>query len=61
MKIIIEESEIPITNMHNSILPESPLWTMKQLKVMLNMNEQTKLNANPIIFQEELQKDHTFS
>ena len=42
METSIQESQIPITNIHDSILSENPPWTMKQPEVMLNLNEHKK-------------------
>ena len=55
MKANIEESKIPISSIHNSILPETPPWTMKQTEINLNLKKKSKLNTNPIEYHDELQ------
>ena len=51
---ILQESTIFLTNIHKSILPQTPPWTIKNPKVILRLNELPKTKAHPSTYQERL-------
>ena len=53
---IIEESEIPLKNMHDTITLSIPPWKIKQLKVNLQLSNLNKTATNPLIFEKKLNK-----
>ena len=55
METILEESEIPIDNIHESIISENPPWTLKQPKVILDLTNTPKTNTQPAIFLEKFE------
>ena len=46
MKSTLQEPKISLTNTHESILPQTPPWTIKKPKVILELNELPQ-NKNP--------------
>ena len=56
MEPILQESAIPITNVHKSILPQIPPWIIKKPQVILQLNKLHKTKTHPSTY---LEKFHT--
>ena len=54
MEPILQESTIFLINIHESILPQKPPWTIKNPKVILQLNELPKTKTHPSTYQEKL-------
>ena len=54
MEPIPQESTYFLTNIHKSILPQTPRWTIKNPKVILQLNELSKTKTYPSTYQEKL-------
>ena len=54
MEPILQESTIFLTNIHKSVLPQTPPWTIKNPKVILQLNELPKTKTHPSTYQEKL-------
>ena len=52
METILEESEIPINNIHETIISDNPPWTLKQPEVILDLTNTPKANTHPATFLE---------
>ena len=53
MKSTLQESKIPLINMHESILPQTQSWIIKTPKVILKLNEHSKIKTHPSTYQEK--------
>ena len=51
---ILQESTIFLINIHKSILPQTPPWTIKNPKVILQLNELPKIKTHPSTYPEKL-------
>ena len=58
MKPILEEANIPIGNIHDSLQLSSPPWLLKQSKVILDLNKLSKKKTHPLTYQEKLYNIH---
>ena len=47
MEPILQESAIPFTNVHKSILPQIPSWIIKKPQVILQLNKLPKTKTHP--------------
>ena len=56
MEPIIQESTTSLTNIHKSILPQIPPWTIKKPKVILQSNEVHKTKTHPSTYQEKFHR-----
>ena len=54
MKHILEETDISLSSIHDTIHLSSPLWLLKQPVVILDLNKPSKNKAHPLIYQEKL-------
>ena len=54
MKLLMEEAEISLQNIHNNIQLSSSHWLFKSLMVILNLTKLTKKNTPPLIYREKL-------
>ena len=54
MKHILEETDISLTNIHDTIHLSSPPWLLKQLGVILDLNKLPKNKTHPLIYREKL-------
>ena len=54
MKHILEETDISLTSIHDTIHLSSPPWLLKQLVVILDLNKLPKKETHPLIYQEKL-------
>ena len=54
MEPTLQESIIFQTNIHKSILPQTPPWTIKNPKVIPQLNELPKTKTHSITYQEKL-------
>ena len=54
MEPILQESTIFLTNIHKSILPQTPPWAIKNPKIILQLNEHTKTKIHSSTYQEKL-------
>ena len=54
MKHILEETDISLTNIHDTIHLSSPPWLLKQPVVILDLNKLPKNKTHPLIYQEKL-------
>ena len=50
---ILQESAISVTNVHKSILPQIPLWFIKKLQIILQLNKLHKTKTHPRTYQEK--------
>ena len=48
-----QESKIPLNYIHESIFLQTPLWIIKTPKVILELNEHSKLKTHPSTYQEK--------
>ena len=53
MKSTLQESKIPLINIHESIFPQTPAWIIKTPKVILELNEHSKTKTHPSTYQEK--------
>ena len=56
MESILQESAISVTNVHKSILPQTPPWIIKKTLVILQLNKLLKTKKHPFT---NLEKIHT--
>ena len=54
MEPIFQESAIFLSNIHKSILPQTPPWIIKNPKVIFQLNELPKTKTHPSTYQEKL-------
>ena len=54
MKHILEETDISLTSIHDTIHLSSPPWLLKQPVVILDLNQLPKDKTHPLIYQEKL-------
>ena len=55
IKPISEKSQIPLTNLLDTILSNRPPWIFKQLKVILDLSKLSKMNTHLAIYQGKFQ------
>ena len=53
MMSTLQESKIPLNNIHESIFPQTPPWIIKTPKVSLELNEYSKTKIHPSTYQEK--------
>ena len=53
MKSTLQESKIPLNNMHESTFLQTPPWIIKTPQVILELNEHTKTKTHPSTYQEK--------
>ena len=53
MKLTLQESKIPLNNIHESTFPQTPPWIIKTPKVILELNEHSKTKIHPSTYQEK--------
>ena len=53
MKSNLQESKIPLNNIHESIFPQTPPWIIKTPKVIIELNEHCKTKTHPTNYQEK--------
>ena len=53
MKSTLKESNISLNDIHESILPQTPHWIIKNPKVIFELNELPKTKTHPITYQEK--------
>ena len=53
MKSTLQEQKIPLNNIHESIFPQTPPWIIKTPKVILELNEHSKIKTHPSTYQEK--------
>ena len=53
MKSTFQGSKISLTNIHESILSQIPLWTIKKPVVILDLNNLPKTKTHPSTYQEK--------
>ena len=51
IKPISKESQISLTNLLDTILSNTPLWTFKQLEVILDLSKLPKINTHLATYQ----------
>ena len=56
MKHILEETDISLPTLHDTIHLSSPPWLLKQPVVILDLNKLPKSKTYPLIYQEKLNK-----
>ena len=56
METIIGEAEVNLTEIHKTIMPDIPLWTIKTPNIILTLHKFHKNKTHSLIFQEELEK-----
>ena len=49
----LQESKIPLNNIHEGIFPQTPPWIIKTPKVILELNEHSKTKTHPSTYQEK--------
>ena len=54
MKQILEDIDISLTNIHDTIQLSSLPWLLKQPVVMLDLNKLPKNKTHPLTYQEKL-------
>ena len=54
MKPILEEADISLTNIHDTVQLSSSPWLLKQPVVILDLSKLTKKNTHPLIYHEKL-------
>ena len=55
MKATLKESNISLNDIHEIVLPQTPLWIIKKPKVIFELNELLKTKPHPITYQEKFQ------
>ena len=53
MKSTLQESKIPLNNIHESTFPQTLPWIIKISKVILEVNEHSKTKTHPSTYQEK--------
>ena len=56
METIIGEVDMDLKEMHKTIIPDIPLWTIRTPNINLTLCKFHKNKTHPLIFQEELEK-----
>ena len=56
METFIEEVEVDLTEIHKTIIPDIPPWTIRTPNIILTLRKFHKNKTHPLIFQEELEK-----
>ena len=56
METIIGEAEVDLTEIHKTIIPDIPSWTIRTPNIILTLRKYHKNKTHPLIFQEELEK-----
>ena len=56
METIIGEAEVDLTEVHKTIIPDIPPWTIRTPNIILTLCKFHKNKTHPLIFQEELEK-----
>ena len=54
MKHILEDIDISLTNIHDTIQQSSPPWLLKQPVIILDLNKLPKNKTHPLTYQEKL-------
>ena len=54
MKHTLEDTEISLTNIDDTIQLSSPVWLLKQLVIILDLYKLPKNKTHPLIYQEKL-------
>ena len=54
MKLILEDTDISLTNIDDNIQLSSPLWLLKQPVVILDLNRLPKNKTHPLTYKEKL-------
>ena len=49
----LQESKLPLNNIHEGIFPQTPPWIIKTPKVILELNEHSKTKTHPSTYQEK--------
>ena len=53
MKSTLQESKIPLNNIHESTFSQTPPWIIKTSEVILELNEHSKTKIHPSTYQEK--------
>ena len=53
MMSTLQESKIPLNDIHEGIFPQTPPWIIKTPKVILELNEHSKTKTHPSTYQEK--------
>ena len=53
MNSTLQESKIPLNNIHECTLPQTSPWIIKNPKVILELNELSKTQTHPSTYQEK--------
>ena len=56
METIIGEAEVDLTEIHKTIIPDIPPWTVRAPNIILTLCKFHKSKTHPPIFQEEQEK-----
>ena len=56
METIIGEAEVDLTEIHKTIIPDIPPWTIRTPNIILMLCKFHENKTHPLIFQEELEK-----
>ena len=56
METIIGEAEVDLTEIHKTIIPDIPRWTIRTPNIILALHKFHQNKTHPLIFQEELEK-----
>ena len=54
MKPILENANISIKNIHDTVQLNSPPWLLEKSEVILDLNKLSKKKTHPLIYQEKL-------
>ena len=63
VKSLLEHSNISNTNVHDTIIPEVPPWTLDQPKVILDLSKLSKKDTSSLVFTQkynEIKDEHSF-
>ena len=58
MMSTLQESKIPLINIHENIFPQTPPWIIKTPKVILELNEHSNTKIHPSTYQEKFYNIH---
>ena len=61
MKHILEDTDITLTNIHDTIRLSSPPWLLKQPVIILDLNKLPKNKTHPLTYQEKLNSTREIS
>ena len=56
MEIIIGEAEVDLTEIHKTIMPDIPPWTIRTPNIISTLSKFHKNKTHPLIFKDELKK-----